>query len=319
MSKKINRGFLIGASLLVFSITLLATSSAFAVEQLSMGTATVGGTFYNIGGPLAQCVNNAMPEVNITAEFTQGSTENLRLIQKKKMQLAIITPMIGYRARMGLKQFKGTTIEFKAVVRLLPNSNVWVALKKSKINSIPEVKGYKVAVGPASGGLGVIARGQLKANDIDYKKDIKPFFLGAGDMAQALKDGAVEAAFLTVELAKMVNTTHPVKVLQWGDGKLDAFLKTAPFFGKYTHPANSFKGVPYAVPTVDNGIQLICAVDMDEALVYKLTKTIIENLDCIGNIYAPIKNLTPEWAASEIGNPFHPGAIKYFKEKGLMK
>jgi uncharacterized protein len=289
------------------------------VKQLHMGTSTVGGIFYNIGSPLAQCVNKAWPEVNITAEFTQGSTENLRLIQQKKMQLAVITPFIGSFAHKGIKMFKGKPADFRVVVRLLPNANVWVALAKSGIKTFPQLRGKKVAVGPASGGLGVIARTQLKANGIDYKKDIKPLFMGAGDMAQAVKDGAVVSSFLTAELTHLVAATHKINVLQWDPKLLDEFLAKNPNFGVYTHPANTFKGVDYAVRTVDNGIQLICQKGMDEQLVYKLTKTIVENLGCIGKIYAPAKAITPEWAASELANPFHPGAIKYFKEKGLWK
>ncbi|MBW1736905.1 MAG: TAXI family TRAP transporter solute-binding subunit [Deltaproteobacteria bacterium] len=303
-----------------FQSPILSGNNAEAkVIQLSMGTATVGGIFYNIGAPIAQCVNKALPDVNITAEFTQGSTENLRLINQKKMQLAVITPMIGYFARKGIKMFKGKRIDFRAVVRLLPNANVWVVLAKSKIKRIPELKGHKVGVGPASGGLGVLARIQLKANGINYKKDIKPYFLGAGAMADALKDGTIEAALLTQELAQMTATTHKIRALSWRDKELKAFLKKNPYFGVYVHPPNTFKGVDYPVKTVDNGIQLICDKDMDEGLVYRLTKAIVENLDCIAKIYAPAKAITPEWTAMELANPFHPGAIKYFKEKGLWK
>ena len=172
-------------------VWLPATEADAEVTQLSMGTATVGGIFYNIGSPLAQCVNKALPEVNITAEFTQGTTENMRLIQQKKMQMAVITPFIGSFARQGIKMFKGTPIDFRVIVRLLPNANVWCVLKKSKVQGFDDLKGKKVGVGPASGGLGVIARSQLAANGINYKKDIKPMFMGAGDMAQALKDGTI--------------------------------------------------------------------------------------------------------------------------------
>ena len=114
------------------------TSAQAQTKQLSMGTATVGGIFYNVGSPLAQCVNKALPEVNITAEFTEGSTENLRLIDQKKMELAIITPQIGYNARMGLAMFKNKKIEFYSLARLLPNANVWVVLESSKVKSIAE-------------------------------------------------------------------------------------------------------------------------------------------------------------------------------------
>jgi len=324
MRKKGTTTIAIISILFIFSLAsqgvFLSSRTAHAeVKQLSMGTATVGGIFYNMGGPLATCVNKALPEVNITAEITQGSTENLRLIDQKKMRLAVITPMIGYYARHGTHMFKKKPIDFRAVVRLLPNANVWVVLAKSEVESIPGVKGKKVGVGPASGGLGVIARSQLAANGINYKEDTKPYFLGAGAMAEALKDGTVEASFLTKELAEMVAATHKIRVLPWNRNALESFLAKNSYYGEYTHPPNTFKGVDYPVLTIDNGIQLICDKDMDEGLVYKLTRAIAENLGCIGNIYAPAKAITPEWTAIELGNPFHPGAIRYFKEIGVWK
>lgn len=91
-------------------------------RQLSIGTATVGGIFYNIGSPVAQCVNKALPELNITAEITEGSVENLRLMGRKRMHLAIITPQIGYFARKGMAMFKDNPVDFGVIVRLLPNA-----------------------------------------------------------------------------------------------------------------------------------------------------------------------------------------------------
>jgi len=322
-TKKRNRSIGLGVmlcALLLMALTVPAPDASAEVKQLSMGTATVGGIFYNLGAPITQCVNKAMPEVNITAEITQGSVENLRLMGQNKMQLATITPMIGAYARKGVAMFKKSgAIDFRVVVRLLPNANVWGVLKSSSVRGIPDLKGKKVGVGPSSGGLGTVARAQLSANGLNFKKDLKPYFLGAGAMAEALKDGTVEGAILTMELAKQVAMTHPLKVLPWDEATLNKFLQENPHFGKYIYPSNTFKGVDYPVLTMDNGIQLLCQKDMDEALVYKLTKTIIENLDCMTKIYAPAKALTPEWMASELANPFHPGAIKYFKEKGLWK
>jgi uncharacterized protein len=314
-----------GVALLMMSFMFLVISlssheSAQAqVTQLSMGTATVGGIFYNIGMPVAQCVNKAALGINITAEITEGTTENLRLLGQKKMQLAVITPQIGYLAMKGMQMFKDHPVDIRVIVRLLPNANVWVTLAKSEVKSIPNLKGHKVGVGPASGGLGVIARTQLEFNGIDYKKDIKPYFMGAGDMAEALKDGTIEVAFLTAELAHLVATTHNIRVLSWTEKELDNMLAKQPYYGKYTFPPNTFKGVDYPVLTADNGIQLISRADMDEGLVYKLTKATIENLGCVTKTYAPAKAITPAWAASELAIPFHPGAIKYFKEVGVWK
>ena len=138
-------------------------------------------------------------------------------------------------------------------------------------------------------------------------------------MAEALKDGYVEGTILTAELAQMVTTTHKIRILPWDEKTVDAFIAKNPYYAKYTYPPNYFKGVDYPVLTVDNGVQLICQKDADEDLIYKLAKTIVENLDCVAKIYAPAKAITPEFAASELANPFHPGAIKYFKEKGIWK
>ncbi|MBW2064168.1 MAG: TAXI family TRAP transporter solute-binding subunit [Deltaproteobacteria bacterium] len=288
-----------------------------AVKQLSMGTASVGGLFYNIGNPVAQCINRALPEVNVTAEFTEGSTENLRLIDQKKIDLAVISPMIGYFARNKMKMFSKKAIDFRVVVRLLPNGNVWTVLKKSKIYKIRDLKGKKVGVG--TGGIGVISRLQLAAHGINYKKDIKPYFLPTGALADALKDGTVDGSFLTAELAKMVTATHEIRILPWEEKDIVPYIKKNPYFGRYIYPANYFKGVDYPVLTVDNGIQLICRKDLSDELVYKLTKAILENLDCIASIYAPAKAMSREFSATELGNPYHPGAIRYFKEQGLWK
>lgn len=316
MKKKI---LILSIGFIILLMVLSEVSAYSQVKQLSMGTATVGGIFYNIGSPVAQCVNKALPEVNITAEITEGSVENLRLMGRKRMHLAVITPQIGYFARRGIAMFKDNPVDFGVVVRLLPNTNVWVTLEKSDIKSISDLRGRKVGVGPASGGLGTIAQTQLQFNGIDYKKDIKPFFMGAGEMAEALKDGTIEAAFLTAELAHLVASTHKIRILSWGEKEVSEFIGKQPFYGRYLIPPNYFKGVNYPVLTIDNGIQLICMKDMEEELVYKLVKAIIENLDCIAKIYAPAKDITPEWASSELGNPFHQGAIKYFKDRGLWK
>lgn len=319
MGKTMSKRGFVGLSLFIISFMFFGAGTVLAVEQLSMGTATVGGFFYNVGAPVAQCINKALPEVNVTAEFTEGSTENLRLIQKKKVQLAVISPMIGYFARNGTRMFeKGGAIDFKVVVRLLPNGNIWTVLKSNKdIQTIRDIKGHKVGVG--TGGIGVMSRMQLAAHGIDYKKDIKPFFSATGELATLLKDGKVDVSFLTEGLAKMVTATHEIRIISWQEEDRKAYVTKHPYFGEFNYKPNHFKGVDYEVQTVDNGIQLITHADTPDEMVYKLAKAIIENIDCISGIFAPAKALNPQWCASKLGNPFHPGSIKYFKDAGLWK
>jgi len=319
MCKNQSRKHFIVLSIFFLALSIFGTGTALAVEQLSMGTASVGGFFYNVGAPVAQCINKALPEVNVTAEFTEGSVENLRLIKKKKIQLAVISPMIGYFARKGIAMFKkGGAVNMRVVVRLLPNGNVWTTLKKNKtIKTIRDIKGHKVGVG--TGGIGVMARMQLAAHGIDYKKDIKPFFPSTGELATLLKDGKIDVSFLTEGLAKMVTATHEIKMISWQEADRKAYIDKNPYFGKFSYRPNHFKGVDYEVQTVDNGIQLVTHADTSNAMVYKLAKAVIENIDCMSKIFAPAKALSPEWCASKLGNPFHPGSIKYFKDAGLWK
>ena len=309
----------VGIGIFLLAVAFLGIGSALAVEQLAMGTSSVGGVFYSLGSPVAQCINKALPEVNVTAEFTEGSTENLRLIQKKKIQLAVISPMIGHFARKGIKMFKKSgAVNMRVVVRLKPNGNVWTTLKKNKtIKTIRDFKGHKVGIG--TGGIGVVSRLQLAFHGIDYKKDIKPFFPSTGELATLLKDGKVDVSFLTEGLAKMVTATHEVKMISWDEEGRKKYIGEKPYFGAFNYKPNHFKGVDYEVKTIDNGIQLVAHADMPDELAYKLAKAVIENIDCISKIFAPAKALNPQWCASKLGNPFHPGAIKYFKDAGLWK
>ena len=194
-----------------------------------------------------------------------------------------------------------------------PNGNVWTTLKKNKtIKTIRDIKGHKVGVG--TGGIGVMARMQLAFHGINYKKDIKPFFPPTGELATLLKDGTIDVSFLTEGLAKIVTATHKIKMIPWDEKDHKAYTDKNPYFGRVLYPPNHFKGVDYEVLTNDNGIQLVTHADTPDALVYKLAKAVIENIDYIGKIFAPAKALSPAWCASKLGNPFHPGSIKYFKE-----
>ena len=117
----------------------------------------------------------------------------------------------------------------------------------------------------------------------------------------------------------MVTATHEIRIINWEEEERKKYIEKHPYFGAYNYPPNFFKGVDYEVKTVDNGMQLICHADMPDEMAYKLAKAVIENIDCIAGIFAPAKALNPQWCATKLGNPFHPGSIKYFKDAGIWK
>jgi hypothetical protein len=299
------------------ALLLFWAASAQAVTQLHMGTASVGGTFHSAGLAVAQCLNNFLPEVNVTAEVTAGTIENLRLLDDRKIHLAVITPQVGYQALMGEPPWK-KKLEFSIVMRLIPNSNSFAALSGSGIKSLLDLKGKRVSVGPAGGGLEPNAKAILEAYGMTYK-DISPLFLGVGAGGDALKDKKADAVITTIPLIHELQATTKIDILFMEEKVIDAMIAKHPYYGKQRIRGNTFKDVPQDVIVPDFGMQLAVRQDADPELVYKLTKTLVENGKFLGETYAPMKAITPEWAASKLANPFHPGAVRYYKERKVWK
>ncbi|MDI6762903.1 MAG: TAXI family TRAP transporter solute-binding subunit [Thermodesulfobacteriota bacterium] len=299
--------------LLTMVIVLMGAFSAQAVTQLHMGTASVGGTFHSAGLAVAQCLNKFLPEVNVTAEITAGTIENLRLLDDRKIQLAVVTPQVAFQALKGDPPWK-KKIEFSILTRLIPNSNSYVVLSGSGIKSLSDLKGKRVNVGPAGGGLEPNAKAILEAYGLTYK-DFTPLFLGIGAGADALKDKKVDAAITTIPIIHELQATAKIDILFMEEKVIDAMIAKHPYYGKQRVPANTFKEVPQEVVVPDFGMQLAVRSDADPELVYRLTKTLMENVKSLGEAYGPMKMITPDWAATKLANPYHPGAIKYFKEK----
>jgi hypothetical protein len=303
--------------LLTMVIVLMGAFSAQAVTQLHMGTASVGGTFHSAGLAVAQCLNKFLPEVNVTAEITAGTIENLRLLDDRKIQLAVVTPQVAFQALKGDPPWK-KKIEFSILMRLIPNSNSYVVLSGSGIKSLSDLKGKRVNVGPAGGGLEPNAKAILEAYGLTYK-DLTPLFLGIGAGADALKDRKVDAAITTTPIIHELQATAKIDILFMEEKVLDAMIAKHPYYGKQRIPAHTFKEVSQDMIVPDFGMQLAVRNDTDPELIYRLTKTLMENVKSLGEAYGPMKMITPDWAATKLANPYHPGAIKYFKEKKVWK
>ena len=219
-------------SIFALSIVLLGAGSALAVEQLSMGTSSVGGFFYNIGAPVAQCINKALPEVNVTAEFTEGSTENLRLIQKKKMQLAVISPMVGYFAgkwHQHVQEKRARQFE-SGRAPAAQRQCLDDAQKEQDHQNHSGFQGTQCGASAPAGSASCQGCNWRITGSIS-KKDIKPFFPATGELATLLKDGKIDVSFLTEGLAKMVTATHEIKMISWDEKDLEAYINEKPYFG----------------------------------------------------------------------------------------
>ncbi len=290
---------------------------ASAATQISVGSGSVGGILYNSANFIAQCLNKSLPEFNFTAETTAGTIENLRLMQAGQMPVAVATPQVGYEALNGLPPWK-EKISFKAIMSLVPVAPILTTLKNSGITSHRDLKGKKVGVGPAGGGMEPMVKSVLDEYGIDYK-DIKPVFIGLGPGVDALKGRTVDATMLNPDLIDSLTLTNSVHLLTVDEKTMKTITTKYPYISLVRYPANRFKDIHYEVITPGYNLALVAKTDLNEQTVYKITKALIENLKCLQEVYAPAKIITPQWAATKLYVPFHPGAIKYYKEINILK
>jgi uncharacterized protein len=306
--------------IVIAALLTLAVASPFSVsmaaQELHMGTSTVGGIYYNLGVPICQVLNKYIPEIHVTPEITIGTVENLRLMGQGKMELGITLSFVATEAYNGVGTFK-EKVPVRTIMHLAPLVNFFMALETSGIKTHDDLKGKRVNLGQP-GGLDQNSKNLLAAYGIT-PKDMKPSLQGVGAGVDALKDGKFDAVIVTVPLANQLLATHKATIIWPDEAHLDKMVKATPGYGKWKMPAGTIKGVDEAKWVPDFGCTLSCTEKADPALVYKMTKVLLEHLDELTAMFAEYRHVTKEWAANSMGIPHHPGAEKYYKEAGLVK
>lgn len=311
MKKRI---LLVAAASMCLTLAPLSPSMA-APKEISLGTSAVGGIYYQLGVPICQILNKYIPEIHVTPEMTIGTVENLRLIGQGKIQMGVTLPLKAIEALNGTGTFK-EKIPVRTVMRLTPVVNVLVTLASSGITTHEQLRGKRVNLGQP-GGLDQNTLNLLGAYGLTIK-DIKPSVQGIGAGVDALKDGKFDAVITTLPLINQLMATHQINVLWPDEAHIDK-IAGIPGYSKWLMPAGKVKGVDKPIYTPDFGCTLSCSASMDPQLVYKITKTLVERIDELKEMFIEYQHVTKEWAANPMGVPHHEGAAKYFKEAGLLK
>lgn len=324
---------------LAFSLILWAQMGSSAWAQatggqepkkhfLAMGTSSIGGAFYVIGGGICNLIRKAHPEININAEVTGGTHANLVLLGTKKVHLALATNDEAYYAYNGLGKFKGKNIT-NIRGMLGGHEAAWqlYTLKKTGIKSIADLKGKRISLG-AMGSIGnTIGEIVLDLYGLKMKKDWTPEYIGHGQGPDALKDGRVDAVLILTSMPVSaiidLTSTHgsDVVFLSPERDKMAILLKEHPYWFKTKIPAKTYKGQDQDVPTFGHRTILVIDEAVDAGVVYATTKTIRESYQELIAIHPAMREWTPENATQGILNniPFHPGAEKYLRETKLLK
>ena len=307
----------------------LTSGAAIAQQRVFFGIATggTGGTYYPLGGMLAQLISNKATtdgkKITATAEAGGASVANAKLLGNKDIESAFVAADIMDAAYNGTAQFNGAAIKnLRALGALYPETVQLVTREDMNINSLKDLKGKSISSGSPGSGQYQLVTDLLRVNGMartDVKEDSSSFT----QAVDKIKDGNLNATLITAGVPTAAVTdfaqSHKLKVVPLAGAEIQALLKDQPFYTQVDLPANSYKGQTQAVPTL--AVMAIWAThaDVPENIAYEVTKALYENTDTMGKVHVQGKNINLKTAMAVGSVPLHPGAIRYYKEKGLIK
>jgi TRAP transporter TAXI family solute receptor len=305
--------------------TMGATAAWAQSKQLSIATGGTGGVYYPLGGGFGNIVGKELPGVIATAQVTGGSVANLQLIGSGKADICFSQVDAAWDAINGTDKFTATgKLPIRALVVMYPNHMHVVSVEGTGITKVEDMKGKRVSTGSPGSATEVYALRVIEAAGLDPEKDMRRERLGVAESVNALKDRKIEAFFwvgglptaAVTDLAATPNTRIKIIDIAHFTPKMNA--KYGPLYAAATIPAATYKGME--ADAKNNTVWNIMAVNanMDEKLAYDLTRIMLEKREDLALVHKEALNIKPEWqTSSRAGIPWHPGALKYFKEKGL--
>lgn len=314
------RTALVGLTLLL----ILFVSSAYAQKQvrLSIATGGTGGVYYPMGGGMANVISKHIPYAEATAEVTAASVDNCLLVGAKKADMALIMADVGWDALQGKGKFK-EKLPLMTLAVLYVNNMHLVTLEGKGIDKPLDLKGKRVSTGAPGSGTEVKALRVLEAYGLDPDKDMTRDRLGASESAGALKDGKIDAYFWdgglpTASVTDLGATPGiKMKLISHGDAVTKMREKYGPLYFTGKIPAKMYPGQDQDVSIARVSNLLICNKDMKDTVAYDIVKTLFEHKPELVAVHKMAEELELGTQVDGSPLPFHPGAAKYFKEKGL--
>ncbi|WP_042350515.1 TAXI family TRAP transporter solute-binding subunit [Bacillus massiliigorillae] len=285
-------------------------------QFLNLVTGGTGGTYYPLGGSFAEIISSNT-KAETTAQSSGASAENMEAIKSGDADLAFTQTDIASYATEGKLMFSKPITNVKAIASLYPETIQIVTTAKSGIKSIADLKGKSVSVGAPGSGTYANAEQILEVHGLTMK-DIKAQNLSFDESTGGIQDGTIDAAFITAGTptgaVESLAATSEVVILPIAEDKIKALIEKYPYYAEEVVPANTYK-IKQDVNTVAVQAMLVVRADLDEQLVYDITKAIYEHLDKV--THAKGKLIKVENALNGVGIDVHPGAQKYFDEKGV--
>ena len=310
------------------AMLLCVTTAQAKTTFVTIGTGGITGVYYPTGGAIAKMVNKKKAEYGIraTVESTGGSVFNVNAVMNGDLEFGIVQSDKQYQAFNGLEEWKdkGAEKDLRAVFSIHPESVTLIAAVDAGILDIKDLKGKKVNLGnPGSGQLGN-SIDALETVGIDPEKDLQAEKVKASEAPGLLQDGRIDAFFYTVghpngAIKEATSGARKVRFASITD--VDKLIAKNPYYAKSFIPIAMYDGAQNDkdIPTFGVKATLVTSAKVPDEVVYAITKEVFENFDEFKSLHPAYANLTKESMLEGLSAPIHPGALKYYKEAGLIK
>jgi TRAP transporter TAXI family solute receptor len=310
---------------MVLGLAAAIAAPVQAQQFFRIGTGGTAGTYYPVGGMIANAVSQP-GKIVATAQATNGSVANVNGVAGGALESGFSQSDVATWAYTGTGVYEGKpkVADLRMIANLYPESIHLVVKKGSGIKSVSDLKGKRVALDEPGSGTLVNARIVLAAYGVK-ESDIKPEYIKPNQAGDKLKDGALDAFFFVGgapagAIAELASSGTGIELVPLSGPQADALRRTNPYLAVDTIAAGTYKDVP-AVQTMAMGAQWVTSAKADTETVYQITKALFGKAaqDTLAAGHAKGKFITKENAVKGVGIPFHPGAEKFYKEAGLLK
>ncbi|MGZ7458726.1 TAXI family TRAP transporter solute-binding subunit [Pseudomonas sp. Ma2-10] len=310
-------------TLLAAAATLAVTTATHAApEFINILTGGTSGVYYPIGVGLSQIYSDGIPGVKTSVQATKASVENLNLLQAGRGELALALGDSVADAKNGVADagFNAPLTKLRAIAGAYPNYIQIVASQESGIKTLADLKGKTISVGAPKSGTELNARAIFKAAGLTYEDMGKVQYLPFAESVELIKNRQLDATLQSSGLGMAaIRDLSSVMPLNYVSIPSDVVAKIGnPAYQSAMIPANTYDGQPDAVPTVAITNILVTRADVPDEVAYQMTKLLFENLTRLGNSHSAAKDITLENAAKNLPIALHPGAERYYKEKGAL-
>jgi TRAP transporter TAXI family solute receptor len=310
---------------LLAPLVLGALLGGSAVAQnISIATGGTGGVYYPLGGGMAAVLSKNVPGLQATAEVTGGSVDNLKLISTGKPYLGMVMSDAAQDALRGVDKFNGNKVPLKTLMVMYPNRMHVVSIEGKGVNTMADLKGKRVSTGAPGSATEVMAFRLIEAVGLDKDKDMKRERLSVAESVNALKDGKIDAFFWvgglpTAAVTDLANTPGTkIKMIDHANAVAAMNKKYGNLYIEDVIDKSIYKGMEADNKQATVMNILVAHENLDEKTAYNIVKTVFEKKDELIAVHKEATNFrldSQKASASPI--PFHPGAIRYYAEKGI--